>query len=120
MKPPGTVILLLMMCLSAGCSMSRANLYADLQDEDPSVRIQAVHTAGKTKAPKTVPYLVDRLTDSESDVRFYAIESLRRSTGETMGYKYYEPAPQRAEAVKRWREWLKEGRPEQDKTETVK
>lgn len=119
MRPLGTVIGLLMVCMSGGCDIGGANLYAALQDEDPSVRIQAVHTAGKTKDPKAVPYLVDRLTDSESDVRFYAIEALKRSTGETMGYKYYKPAAKRAEAVERWREWLKAGRPEQSETGTT-
>ena len=115
-----TVILLLMVCMSAGCDMSGANLYTALQHEDPSVRIQAVHTAGKTKDPKAVPYLIDRLTDSESDVRFYAIQALKRSTGETMGYEYYEPAAKRAEAVRRWREWLGASRPKPSETETTK
>ncbi len=100
--------------------MTGANLYAALQDEDPSVRIQAVHDAGKTKDPKAVPYLIDRLTDSESDVRFYAIQALKRSTGETMGYEYYEPAAKRDEAVQRWLKWLGAGRPEHSETETTK
>ncbi len=120
MRTLGTVIGLLMLCISAGCSLTGADLYAALQDEDPSVRIQAVHTAGKTQDPKAVPYLVDRLTDSESDVRFYAIGALKRSTGETMGYNYYEPAAKRAEAVQRWRQWLEAGRPEPSETETTK
>ncbi len=58
-----------------------------------------------------VPYLVDRLSDTEEDVRFYAFLALRRITGETMGYEYFSPPQKRAEAIQRWRAWLSAGRP---------
>jgi hypothetical protein len=34
--------------------------------------------------------------------------SLQKITGQTMGYRYYDPPQERAEAVQRWRQWLKD------------
>ena len=87
------------------------SLYHRLQHEDPSVRMAAVLEAGRWKRIKAVPYLVDRLTDSEAEVRFAAIQALQKITGQTMGYRYYEPSTKRDEAARRWRKWLGEGEP---------
>ena len=93
-------------CSTAGCGPPPADLYARLQHEDPSVRNRAIAIAGRTRDQGAVPYLVDRLTDSQKDVRFFAILSLKRITGETMDYRYYDPPEKRKEAVRRWREWV--------------
>ena len=84
----------------------RSALYRDFQAEDPAVRMEAVKTAARLQDRQSLPYLVDRLTDSEAEVRFAAIMALKEMTGEDRGYRYYEPAAQRAEAVGRWRQWL--------------
>ncbi|HOF18239.1 MAG TPA: HEAT repeat domain-containing protein [Phycisphaerae bacterium] len=97
-------------CLTGGCETANHSLAARLQAEDPSVRIQAIHEAGETRNEKALPYLVDRLTDSEQDVRFYAILALERMTGQTLGYRYFDPAAERDEAAKRWRKWVRERR----------
>lgn len=104
------------LCLLGGCYPTGADLYTQLQDEDPSIRNQAIVRAGQLKDQKAIPFLVDRLTDSQEDCRLFAILSLERITGRTRGYKYYEPADKRAEAVRRWRQWLETGR--SDKTAT--
>ncbi|MGB2824240.1 MAG: HEAT repeat domain-containing protein [Phycisphaerae bacterium] len=85
---------------------SRRELYRRFQSEDPSVRMKAALQAGREKDTKSVPYLVDRLTDSEAEIRFVAVIALERITGTTRGYRYYEPPPKRDEAVQRWRSWL--------------
>jgi len=100
--------LLCVWAAGAGCNQFSPSLYQRLQNEDPAVRIQAILRAGDAKDQKAVPYLVDRLTDSEADVRVFAIGALERITGRTMGYHHYDPARQRLEAVARWRKWLKE------------
>jgi hypothetical protein len=41
-------------------------------------------------------------------MRFYAIGSLEKMTGQTLGYVYYQDAEARRSAVERWRKWLKE------------
>ena len=96
--------------LAGGCEPAEVELYRQLQHEDPSVRIAAVIRAGKTKDPMALPYLVDRLGDSEPDVRFFAILALEKVTGKRMGYHYYEPPDARAEAEQRWRRWLERSR----------
>ena len=100
-------IMLVAECLAlAGCQDPAGQAAGDFQAEDPSLRIQAVARAGQTRDAGSVPFLVDRLTDSQTDVRFFAIIALKRITGETMGWNYYEPPLTRAEAVARWRQWL--------------
>jgi hypothetical protein len=47
------------------------------------------------------------LEDDSPDVRMFAIGALRRMTGKDFGYRFYAEEDERAEAVKRWREWLK-------------
>lgn len=103
-------------CLT-GCDGSDKSLYVRLQDEDPAVRIFAARRAGGIRDAKAVPYLIDRLSDSERDVRFFAVLALRKITGETKGYKHYASARQRAEAELRWRAWLDAGRKNPTTTE---
>jgi hypothetical protein len=83
-----------------------------LQDEDPAVRLEGIRLAAKTDDATALSYLVDRLTDSEADVRFFAILTLENladlPTDRRLGYHYYDPPGRRSEAVKRWREWLAE------------
>jgi len=97
---------------AGGCRHPGDNLAADFQSEDPSQRVRAVVEAGQTKDSAAVPFLVDRLTDSQQEVRFFAIIALERITGQTMGYNYYDPPDERAAAVARWRQWLQNGRSE--------
>ncbi len=80
----------------------------DLEDERLTVRIRAIKWAGEEKVEAAVPLLVDRLEEQDESVRFFAIGSLERITGTDQGYDYKSGASQRAEAVKRWRAWLKD------------
>jgi len=100
-------ILWLVWTCTCGCDGGRGSLYQKFQHEDPSVRISAIVQAERLGDAKAFPYLVDRLTDSEADVRFFAIVALKRITGRGMGYRYYDSPAKRAEAVMRWRNWLK-------------
>lgn len=93
-----------------GCDGAEPSLYLRMQHENPAVRIRAIHQAGMGRDDRAVPYLVDRLTDSERDVRFYAILALKKITGQTMGYQHYAPAADREQAEGRWRQWLEAGR----------
>ena len=98
------------MCVGAwllcGCTPRGQELYVQFQHEDPAVRLQAVRRAGQLKDPKSIPYFIDRLTDSEREIRMFAIVALEKITGQTMGYRHYGPRAERAEAVRRWRQWL--------------
>jgi len=95
-----------------GCGNVNSRLYDMLQDEDPAVRLAGIRLAAKTNDAGALSYLVDRLTDSEADVRFFAILTLKKLADlpedRRMGYRYYDPPAERNEAVKRWRQWLAE------------
>ena len=93
----------------AGCGgpSNRKMQLSDLQDPDPTVRVMAVKWAGDNKISSAVPQLVDFLQDEDPSVRFYAIEALRRITGTDNGYDYKAGPKPRAEAVERWREYIK-------------
>lgn len=95
--------------LLAGCSGNPGprSLAAGLQSESPSERIQACIVAAGQRDPQALPLLVERLADSSADVRLFAITALKKMTGQSLGYRYYAPPTERAEAVRRWREWLK-------------
>ena len=84
--------LLLCLCVAAGlsgCEQIQASHYHDFEDDNPTVRLAAITRAGNTCDEKSIPYLVERLTDSEADVRLFAIVALRKTTGETFGYRHY-------------------------------
>lgn len=91
-----------------GCEPIQGDAYRDFEDDDPAARLAAITKAGRTRDDQAIPYLVDRLTDSEPEVCFFAIIALRKITGRTFGYRYYQPRRLRAEAVRKWRRWVKE------------
>jgi len=82
-----------------------------LQSSNPSVRIASAVRAGKAGNRRALPLLVDRLEDELVDVRLFSIRALEKITGQTLGYRHYADEAERAEAVRRWREWLKARRP---------
>jgi len=105
-------------CSLAGCGGQR-DIAGDFQDEDPKTRIAAIRSAGREKLESAVPYLVDRLTDSEAEVRMFAIIALQEITGLTHDYRHYDPATLRQEAVERWRKWLVGNRGQSRETRPV-
>jgi hypothetical protein len=101
-----------------GCVMQR-DIAEDFQDDDPKTRIAAIRRAGRDKLESAVPYLVDRLTDSEAEVRMFAIMALQEITGLTHDYRHYNSAAVRQEAVERWRRWLAGKRGQSPETRPV-
>lgn len=78
-----------------------------VSDPDPSGMIPAMKIAVDQHDLSVVPDLVKYLENDDPAVRFYAIEALKKLTGQDLGYVYYAPADQRMEAVERWQQWLK-------------
>jgi hypothetical protein len=103
-----SIMLALLAAAAAGlsaCAGSGGSLYHRLQDEDPKVRVEAAIEAGQAHDAKAMVLLIERLDDSEVDVRFYSIGALERITGQTFGYKCYEPIEARRQAIERWRQY---------------
>lgn len=113
MKLPGIKFLIILAALPVGCAppAPTGDIYRDFQSESSDIRLSACVRAGDAKDSQAVPYLVDRLSDSELSVRVYAIMALERITGTRMGYEYYLPTPERLKAIEWWRQWLDAGRP---------
>ena len=88
-----------------------SNINKGLLSEDPAVRIAAIKLAGQRKDKKALGLLIERLNDTESDVRLFASIAIRKIVGEKtfneIGWKFYQPTSQREKAVQRWRNWLK-------------
>jgi len=90
-------------CISAGDSYR-----AGIQAERPTDRIRAIYKAGELRDPLAVALLVDRLEDEDSGVRLYAFLALERITGKRFGYDYAALPSARAQAVDRWRTYVRE------------
>ncbi|MGH7179237.1 MAG: hypothetical protein ACREJC_17805 [Tepidisphaeraceae bacterium] len=96
--------LFFILLIAWGCSAPRGPLV--VTDPDPSVKIPAIKKSVETHDTKAAAQLVKDLDSDDPAVRFYAIDALRRLTGQTFGYVYYEDEEERADAVKKWQQWL--------------
>jgi HEAT repeat protein len=96
------------MVFAGMCGCSEALYPAGLKSEDAGTRIRAIKMAGDRRDRSVMPLLVDRLEDEDDAVRLYAIVALERITGTRLGYSYAKPAPERARAVMRWRNYLQD------------
>ena len=68
----------------------------------PGARSKAIQTAAITGDFSAIPRIVEQLDSDDPAIRMLAIESLKRLTGETYGYKHYDPAYVRNEAIVKW------------------
>jgi hypothetical protein len=100
--------LFIVLALVAGGCAQGGGLRARIQSEDANERILAIREAAERKDKSAVPLLVDRLEDEDEAVRLFAILALDRITGQRFGYDYGQPADRRAEAVEKWRLYVKD------------
>jgi len=105
-------------CFGGGC-VGRGDIARDFEHEDPQVRIDAIGRAGSGKIRSATPYLVDRLTDSEAEVRMFAITALKEITGLTHGYRHFDSAETRMQSVAKWRKWLIDNKMKSESTQPV-
>jgi hypothetical protein len=92
--------------LVVGCTESKGPRV--VKSDDPTVSIPAIQSDVRQHDQRDVAQMVQDLNDDDPAVRFYAIEGLRRLTGDDFGYQYYEDADGRAAAVAKWNQWLKQ------------
>lgn len=94
--------------LLVGCR-SPAAQRRQLASSNPLDAVTAAVALAEAGDAGAVARLVSLLEDRDRAVRMYAILALERLCGQTHGYKYYEPEPARAEAVRRWQAALRQG-----------
>lgn len=81
----------------------------DFDAPDPASRTYAIERAAAANDRSRIPRLVEQLTADDPLVRMMAIETLERLTGETKGYRHFDPPAARAAAVGRWVEAVETG-----------
>lgn len=77
-------------------------------DPTPEARIGAIRNASAKGDRATVPRLVECLYSDDPAVRLAAIEALMRITGKTFDYRASAPPAMRAQAIERWKTWVRE------------
>ena len=86
------------------CTMPRPDKH--VANPDPSGKIPAYKQAVRAKDRRAAGQMVKDLHSTDPAVRMFAIGGLRRLTGETFGYRYFDGEDERRAAVKRWEQWL--------------
>jgi hypothetical protein len=77
----------------------------DINSPDASLKIPAIKSAVARKDMSVIGGLIKDLESDDPAVRFYAVQGLRRLTGETFGYEYFADADVRRPALVQWQEW---------------
>lgn len=79
----------------------------DISNDDPAIKIPAIVRAVRENDRSQVPRLVDELDNADPAVRFYAIEALRRLSGEDFDYDWTEDDRlERQRMIRPWREYV--------------
>ena len=98
------IVVVLVSLAGGACSTPRPE--KDVANPDPSGKIPAYKQAVRAKDRRAAGQMVKDLRSTDPAVRMFAIGGLRRMTGETFGYRYFDGEDQRGPAVQRWEQWL--------------
>ena len=117
MTRPATVIpaSILLFCIVAACT-SPSPTRGGFASPAPAARTHAIETTVRTARASGVLSrddlfsMVELLRADDDLVRFMAIAGLQELTGETLGYRFYDPPAVRHVAVDAWREHARAAR----------
>jgi hypothetical protein len=90
-----TPVLLLSACGLAATS-------GGFDSPNPAAKMYAIEYAARNGDRSAIPRIIEQLDSDDPAVRSLAISSLYRLTGQTYGYRDYDPPRQRREAIGRW------------------
>jgi hypothetical protein len=89
----------------AGCSAFTGP--RNVTNVDPAVKIPEIRRAVDEDDRSVLPQLIEDLDSPDPAIRLYAIEGLRRLTGETFGYDWIDPdRSTRQEPIERWKQYM--------------
>jgi hypothetical protein len=77
----------------------------DFDSPDPGARLYAITDAARTDNKASIPALIASLDSDDPAVRMFAIRTLEKFTGQTLGYDHAAPEWERKPAVDRWINW---------------
>jgi hypothetical protein len=87
----------------AGCSQPK--LSPSFESGIPTERTMAAVEAAQKDDHSKIPQLITMLGSGDPAQRMIASDALERLTGQTLGYDYAAPEPERNQAIARWRSW---------------
>ncbi len=68
----------------------------------PAARLHALGQAARTGDRSDIKRIVELLDSDDAAVRLLAISTLERLTGETFGYRHYDPRWEREDSIQKW------------------
>ena len=68
----------------------------------PAARLHALGEAARSGDRSDIKRIVELLDSDDAAVRLLAISTLERLTGETFGYRHYDPRWEREYSIQRW------------------
>jgi hypothetical protein len=89
---------------AGGCGRGRVK--PAIASRDPSEKIPGIVAAVSAGSLEQARHMIASLSSDDPAIRLFAISGLRRLTGLTLEYNYYEDEEDREPAVKRWEQWL--------------
>jgi hypothetical protein len=76
---------------------------------NPAAKMYAIEQAARANDRSAIGHIVEQLTSDDPAVRSLAIATLHRMTGETYGYRDYDPPAERQAAVDQWVKAVRSG-----------
>lgn len=104
--------------LGGSCGPSATE--ARFDSANPAARLYAIERAARTGDIAAAAHIVEQLDSGDPAVRLLAITALERLTGETYGYRHYDPPHMRRPAIRRWVEAVQSGTLSQTTPTTTK
>lgn len=91
-------VLMLGMLASCGPAATKGGF----DSPNPAAKMYAIEQAARAGDRSAIRSIVEQLESDDPAVRCLAIATLKRLTGETFGYRDFDPPEQRRAAVERW------------------
>ena len=95
----------------AGVSCAPSSLDGGFDSANPAGKLYAIQRSARTGDTSQLRQIIEQLDSDDPAVRFVAISTLDRLTGERLGYSPYDPPAERRAAIQRWIEYTEEARP---------
>ncbi len=108
-QPRAMALGVLLLVLAPGGCQTPAHYRPDLRSPNLLQRVKAIVRAAEQGDRSAIDTLVALLDDPDAATRMYAIEALEKLCGTTMGYRYWDPEPQRRRAIARWQQARRTG-----------
>jgi len=99
--------IILPLLILAACAPSATT--GDFDSPNPASRLYAIEQAARSGDRSAIGNLVESLDSDDPAVRLLAIATLQRLTGQTYGYRHYDPVLERREAIARWKTAMNSG-----------